>query len=425
MNIRKSRVIQLTIICLLIFGCSGGQDKFSQKDNDTSVPVDVATAVKRDVPVQVKAIGRVEAYSTVSVKPQVEGKLDKIYFREGEEVKKGDLLFQIDKRPFEAALKEAKAKLASDTAKLIKAKDDLKRYTELVDKGIVSKEQFQTVKSNYESLGETVKADKAVVEEAEINLDYTTIRAPIDGRTGAHLIDEGDVFKKNEEVLTDITQTKPIYVTFTAPEQVLPDIRKAISSGKKLNVGVMFPQEVSEDYDTDRKSGNDQNNTEPELMDSLSKSPIKGKLSFIDNKVDTTTGTIKLKAIFDNDDELLWPGQFVNVTLTLYTEKNAVVVPSSAIERNPDGLYAYVVTKDNVLESHQVVKGMEIGKYTVVKEGIKPGDVVVTRGHLQLKPGMRVETRKDTTLEKAGEGKSLVGESTYPTDSSTKSSSYQ
>ena len=332
-----------------------------------SVPVTTATATLKTVPIQVHAIGNVEAYSTVSVKAQVAARVEKAYFTEGQDVKKGDLLFTLDRRPFDTALQQAEANLAKDQAQLENAKAEAERYTKLFQEGIVSKEQYDSMRTNADALAASVRADEAAIEKARIDLSYCTIQAPIDGRTGALLVHPGNLVKDNDATLVVVNQIHPIYVTFSVPEQNLADIKRYRAEGP-LKVEAIIPTQ-------------EQN-------------PAKGVLTFIDNAVDNTTGTIKLKGTFENPDNRLWPGQFVNVALTLTTQPNAVVVPSQAVQTGQVGQYVFVVRQDMTAEYRPVVAGNNIAGETVIQKGLQAGETLVTDGQLRLVPGMKVVIKK-------------------------------
>jgi len=330
------------------------------------VPVIVAAAIQKDIPVQIPAIGSVEAYSTVSVKSRVCGELSRVYFQEGQEVKKGDLLFAIDSRSFRACLKQSEANLACDIAQMKKAEIDAGRYAELLKNGVVSKQEYDQYRTNYEALAATVKADEAAVMNAKLQLGYCSIRSPVNGRVGKLLANEGNIVKDNDTVLVTINQTKPIYVTFFLPEQDLPGVRKYMARGK-LKVEVNIPQN-KEDTAT-------------------------GELTFVNNEVDVTTGTVMLKAVFPNDSELLWPKQFVMVTLTLTTQCGAVTVPEQAVQTGQEGQYVFVVRPDRTVEFRPVISGVSYGQEVVVAKGLSPGEIVVTDGQLLLVPGSTIEIK--------------------------------
>ncbi|HET7452775.1 MAG TPA: efflux RND transporter periplasmic adaptor subunit [Thermoanaerobaculia bacterium] len=331
-----------------------------------AVPVIAARVERRNVPVEVGAIGHVEAYSTVSVKSQVNGTLDSVTFKEGQNVHRGDVLFRIDPRPFEAALAQARANLARDRAQEKNAAAEVGRYQELVQKDYVTREQYDQVKANADALASTVKASEAAVENAALQLSWCTIASPIDGRTGGLLVHAGNVIKANDDKpLVVINQVRPVYVTFSAPEGSLAEIRQ---SGAVLPVRAAPPADAAH--------------------------PKNGSLSFIDNAVDPTTGTITLKGTFANEDESLWPGEFVNVTVVLRNEPGAIVVPSPAVQTGQNGSYVYVIKPDSTVESRPVGIERTQGTLTVVGRGLAPGEQVVTDGQLRLTPGARVEIKK-------------------------------
>ncbi len=354
--------------CIFVWsGCSAKKAETQTIPPDYSAPVTTATATLASVPIQVHAIGNVEAHSTVSIKAQVAARVEKAYFTEGQDVKKGDRLFTLDRRPFDTALQQAEANLAKDQAQLENAKAESERYTQLFEEGIVSKEQYDSMRTNADALAASVRADKAAIEKSKIDLSYCTIQAPIDGRTGALLVHPGNLVKDNDAALVVLNQIHPIYVTFSVPEQHLADIKKYHANGP-LRVEAMAPNQEQ--------------------------SPARGGLTFIDNAVDSTTGTIKLKATFDNSDNRLWPGQFVNVSLTLATQPNAVVVPSQAVQTGQAGQYVFVVKQDMTAELRPVVAGNNIAGQTIIQKGIASGETLVTDGQLRLAPGMKVAIRK-------------------------------
>ncbi len=378
---------------LLLLSC--GQEPRVEPKAPAAIPVTVGSVTQKSVPLQVLAIGNVEAYSTVLVKSLVGGELAKVHFREGQDVKKGDLLFTIDPRPFEATLRQAEANLAQNLAQVKQAEGNLardiaqeknaeqeaQRYKELVEKEYVSKEQFDQLLTAAEAARATVAADRASVENARsavqasraalenagIQLGYCTIHSPLDGRTGSILVQEGNLVKASDtQALVSINQIHPIYVTFSVPEQDLPEIKKYMARGK-LKVEAFNPPEE--------------------------KRPEQGWLTFVDNAVDLTTGTIRLKGTFENREKRLWPGQFVNVALTLTVEPAAVVVPTPALQTGQQGTFVFVVKADHTVESRPVVAGRTAGEETVVEQGLKAGEIVVTDGQLRLSPGARVEIK--------------------------------
>ena len=366
----RRRVMVAVLLGLCVFwwtGCSSKKAESQGIPPGYSVPVTTATTTLKTVPIQVHAIGNVEAHSTVSVKAQVAARVEKAYFTEGQDVKKGDLLFTLDRRPFDTALQQAEANLAKDQAQLENAKAEAERYTKLFQEGIVSKEQYDSMRTNADALAASVRADEAAIEKARIDLSYCTIQAPIDGRTGALLVHPGNLVKDNDAVLVVVNQIHPIYVTFTVPEQYLADVKRYRAEGS-LKVEAIVP--------------------------SQEQNPAKGVLTFIDNAVDNTTGTIKLKGTFENPDNRLWPGQFVNVALTLTTQPNAVVAPSQAVQTGQVGQYVFVVRQDMTAEYRPVVAGDNVAGETVIQKGLVAGETLVTDGQLRLVPGMKVMIKK-------------------------------
>lgn len=353
-----------------------------------AVPVLVATAIQKSVPVQIRAVGNVEPYSTVSVKSQVTGVLTQAHFKEGQDVKKGQLLFTIDPRPFEAALKQAEANLARDVAQLNNSREQVKRYAELVEKQYVSREQYDQIKTNADAAEAVVEADKAAVENARVQLSYCYIYSPVNGRVGVLLVNEGNLVRVNDGTpLVVINQLSPIFVTFSVPEQNLVDIKRRMAAGK-LIVGAGFPADEGR--------------------------PEEGALAFIDNAVDRTTGTIKLKAEFTNAEKRLWPGQYINVALTLLTQGDAVVVPSDAVQVGPEGQQVFVVKEDKRVEIRPVTVGQTQEGESIIAKGLTAGEVVVREGQFLLGPGSRVEIKEAAAKveqPKSGErGKTKGGE---------------
>jgi len=354
----------LGLVVLIVF--SSACSEKSGKPASTAIPVVVSTVIQKAVPVQIRAIGNVQACSTVTVKAKVGGELTRVHFTEGQDVRKGDLLFTIDPRPHEAALKQAEANLQRDTAQAKHAREDALRYESLIQKGVVPQQQYDKFRTDADALEATVIADRAAVENAKIQLGYCSIRSPIDGRTGSLIVHQGNHIKAEDINLVVINQIIPIDVTFSVPEQFLSEIKKYMASGK-IQVEALVPM----------------NEERPE----------KGVITFIDNAVDTNTGTIRLKGTFGNHDKKLWPGQFVNVVLTLTTEPNAIVVPSQAIQTGQEGQYVFVVKQDLTVESRPVVIGRTVDTETVVQKGLNRDEKVVTDGQLLLYPGARVEIK--------------------------------
>ncbi len=363
------RIFLSAIFVVAIFStlsCSRDSSAKGRPQSRPEVPVTVAAAVQKDVPVQIKAIGKVQAYSTVTVKAQVPGELLSVHFREGQDVRKGDLLFTIDPRPFEAQLKQAEANLARDRAQLANAKKQTERYGTVVSKGYVSQDQYDSISANASALDATVRAGEAAVENAKLSLKYCYIRSPIDGCAGELKVHAGNVVKANDEALplVVINQVSPIFVTFSVPEQNLPEIKKHKAEGK-LEVFASVP------------------GSENELA--------RGELTFMDNAVDFSTGTIQLKAQFSNKDRSLWPGQFTNVSLTLEQQKGAVLVPFEAVQAGQHAQYVFVVKSDNTVEYRTVSPGRTIGADVIIEKGVSPGESVVTDGQFRLADGSRVK----------------------------------
>jgi multidrug efflux system membrane fusion protein len=356
------------------------------------IPVTVASVALETVPLQLTVIGTVEAYSTVSVRSQVNGELMKVHFTQGQFVKKGDLLFTIDPRTFQADLdqaaanqsraaaqqRQAEANLARDEAQARTAEAQSQRYASLAEKGIVSKEQYEEMRTNAEATAAVVKADqaaivtaresvsaaKAAANAANVQLGYTTIRSPVDGRTGSLVVNQGNLVKANDTIpLIVINQVNPIYVSFSVPEAQLGNIKRYLAEGV-LRVSAGPPE----------KGG----------------PPENGQLSFIDNAVDSATGTVKLRATFANKEQHLWPGMFVNVVLTLTEEPNCVTVPLPAVQTGQNGQYVFVVKPDQSVESRPVTVARSAGEKAVVASGLTPGETVVTDGQLRLRPGSRI-----------------------------------
>ena len=390
---RNLSAVALALTPLLFAACS---DNAAGKPRVQlpPVPVTVGDVLEKTIPVQLTAVGNAMAYTTVGIKSQINGQLVEVRFKEGQEVRKGDLLFVIDPRPFEAALRQteaalnqrqaevrqAQAAVERDTAQLENSKVQERRYRELVSKELIAREQYDTLNTNMAAMQATVEADRAAVENAKaahqaaqanvdnarLQLAYTTIYAPIDGRTGNLLVQNGNVLKANDDnPIVVINQIHPIYVSFSVPEQYLADIKKYGAMGR-LKV-VARPPRQQETLAT-------------------------GELTFVNNTVDQTTGTIQLKATFANEANTLWPGQFVDVAMTI-TSRTAIVVPSQSIQPGQQGPYVFIVKPDQTVESRLVTPGARLGAETIVEKGVKSGERIVTDGQLRLVPGARIEAR--------------------------------
>jgi membrane fusion protein, multidrug efflux system len=358
-------------VAMLAGGCSGGAPKSAG-----GAPVLVAQSFTTNVPVQINPppVGHVMPYSTVTVRPQTGGVISAVHFQQGDEVKSNALLFTIDPRPSQAALAAAKAALDRDKAQLENAKIQFDREQKLFEQKLVSQDEFDTSKAGMDALQGTVQADEAAVANAELNLGFCSIRAPIDGVAGALQFYQGNVVKAPDDTLVTLNQIHPIYVQFGVPEQYLPEIRKEMRE-RPLKVSAAF---VNMDDD-----------------------PPQGELTFVDNSVDTSTGMIQLKATFPNENSALWPGQFVTVNLTLSELTNVVVVPSQAVQTGQNGQFVYVVKSDQTVEERPVTIGITYDGQTVIEKGLQAGETVVTDGQLRLAPGVAVSLKGVNTSVKA------------------------
>jgi multidrug efflux system membrane fusion protein len=352
------------IALALLAGCSSkSAQSAGPAAGPPAVPVVVAKVEQKTIPMQLQAIGRVETFSTVSLKAQVSGEILSVHFKPGDFVKKGDLLFKIDSRTFEATLKQAEGNLARDQAQLDNAQLNAKRYARLAEQGIVAQQLADQMNSGFEALEATVRADKAAIDNAKLNIEYCTIRAPMNGRTGTLLVYPGTLVKANDvPVLVVINQISPTYVEFAVPEQNLTSIKRYMSS-RTLTADAAIPDDPR---------------------------PARGSLSFVDNTVDRATGTIRLRATFSNEDGRLWPGQFVNVTLTLAEQSNAVVAPSQAVQTSQSGQFVFVVKDDNSVEMRPVSVSRTVENMSVFEKGLQAGETVVTDGQVSLVPNSKV-----------------------------------
>jgi multidrug efflux system membrane fusion protein len=357
--------------------CSGGEAAPSTPaagggrggQNAQAVPVTTAPVVQKSVPLSVQGIGTVIAASTVTVRAQVTGELTAVHFIEGDEVQEGQVIVEIDKRPLEAALQQTQAALDRDVAQAANAKSQATRYQDLLKRGIATKEQVDQIVANAAALDATVALDRANIENAKVQLQYATIRAPLTGKTGLLQVHPGNLVRATDTTpIVTINKITPVYVSFSVPEAMLPDLKRYMARGK-LAVTALPP--------------NDQG------------APATGLINFIDNAVDPTTGQIKVKGTFPNTDRHLWPGQFVNVNVTLSTEPNAIVAPSLAVQTGQQGTYVFVVKPDQTVDLRSVVVERTSGDQSVIKSGLKPGETVVTDGQLRLNPGTKVSVKND------------------------------
>lgn len=415
--------MRCAIVCLVLpllpaCGTSAAPARGGGRGGGAAVPVVVAQAQQKDVPVDIDGIGNVEAYSTISVRSQVTGTLTDVFFHEGDFVKKGDHLFTIDPRPYQALLEQAQANLVRDQALLVQAEANLardaanaeyqqlsaERTAQLTQRGILSKDQAEQVRAGADATAALVNADKAAVESAraqlvsqqaavdsaKVSLSYTIIRSAIDGRTGNLTVKTGNLVTANSAELMTIAQIQPVYVTFSVPATHLPTIKSHMTQ-VKLPV-VVTPQ------DADAQ-------------------PAAGDLTFIDNAVDPTTDTIKLKATFANADRRLWPGQFARVRLRLTTIQQATVVPQQALQTGQDGQFVFVVKSDSTVEQRPVTAGQHVNDDVLIEKGLKPGETVVTEGQLRLEQGTKVQrsdTYGNTTGRSGGRGRGGRGAQTGP-----------
>ena len=424
----------LLLLAASAAACSGGNAESKQPPKRPPVPVAVAAVERKSIPLQIQAIGTVEAYQVVSVRGQVGGELMRVHIKEGQDVHKGDLLFTIDPRTYEAALAQAQATLAKDQGQVQQARAALqrdiarvsqsraalvrdqaqaknaevqeRRYRDLLKRELIAQEQYDQIKTTYESLAATVradeadvasaeetvradeanvrsaeqivKADEALVDNARVQLGYTTIRSPIDGRTGSLQLNLGNVVRSggtSDSTLLVINQVQPVYVSFTVPQQQLPQIKRYMAGGTLAVEAVASGESRSE----------------------------RGTVTFIDNAVDQNTGTIRLKATFANAERRLWPGQFVNVALTLAVEPDAIVVPAQALQTGQQGAFVFVVKPDSTVEARRVVVARTQGSESVIASGLAPGESVVTDGQPRLVQGAKVEVRSPTGRQAGGE----------------------
>jgi len=344
-----------------------------------AIPVDVATVKRADVPVYLEGLGTVQAFYTVTITARVDGQIEKVAFKEGQDVKKGDLLVQIDPRPYQAALGIAVATRDKDRAMLANAHRDMERYSELAPEDLASKQTVDTQKALIGQLAAQLKGDEAAIDNARTQLDYTTISSPIDGRTGIRLVDPGNnVHATDTTGMVVVTQLEPISVIFSLPEENFGQLSAALAHGTVTATAVS--RDGKEELDT-------------------------GTVALIDNQIDQTTGTIRVKATLPNTQRRLWPGEFVNMRVHTQTQRQVLTIPAGALERGPDGLFAYVVQPDSTIAVAPVTTGAQTGDVVVVEKGLAVGDRVVTSNHYRLQPGSRIRANgADARLAKDGDG---------------------
>jgi multidrug efflux system membrane fusion protein len=386
-------MLALAAIALLVVwrrGQAGSEAKGPGRGGMTNaVPVVIGTVEEKDVPVFLDGLGTVQAFNTVTVRSRVDGQLQKVAFREGQDVRAGDLLAQLDAAPFESQVEQAEAKKAQDEAQLANAALELRRDEELLKNKILAQDVYDTQKALVNQLEAAVKADEAAINSARVQLNYTRIIAPIEGRTGLRLVDEGNIIQSGQSSngIVVLTQLKPISVVFTLPEQTLRDIQSHSAEGELTVLAV----------DRDNKTVLNE-----------------GKLAVVDNEIDTSTGTIRLKATMPNEQLKLWPGQFVNARLLLEVRKHATVVPATVVQRGPEGPYAFVVESDMTVKMQTVKVAMVEQELAVVESGLSSGQKVVVDGQFKLQPGSKVKPvgegppagdRTTTNPQKKGEGR--------------------
>jgi multidrug efflux system membrane fusion protein len=363
--LKLSGLAVLLAVVMALAACSKSDAK-KASGPPPSVPVVVTTASQQDIPVVVSAIGTVQPFTTVQVKSMVAAQIDKVHFTQGQDVKKGQLLFTLDKRGFEADLQKAIGTMTKDKASAENAAVEAKRYAALLKEGVVAQQQYDQMQSQAAQMAAAVESDQAAVQAAKVNLQYTDIYSPVDGRAGDVLMHEGNLVKANDVPLVVINQITPIYAEFNVPEQQLPEVKQFMSQGT-LVVDASFPNQQG--------------------------TVAKGKLTFVDNMVDRQTGTIALKATFQNTDRKLWPGQFVNIAMQLTKLNKAVTVPSQAVQNGQQGTYVYVIKPDKTAEARQVALGVLYGNQQVIKSGVNAGETVVTDGQMRIAPGTRVDAK--------------------------------
>jgi len=392
MAVPVSRVTTLLAIvagCAFFFGCSSSADTKQQKAQAAgprSVSVATAPVQRQDVPVYLSGLGAVTAFNTANIKSRVDGQIMKVNVREGQNVSQGELLIEIDARPYQAQLDQMQAQLFRDQAQLRDAKLNLDRYTALIPSGSIAQQQVDTQKALADQLEGTVRTDQAQIETAKLNIVYCHITAPFSGRVGLRQVDPGNIIHASDtNPMLILTQLQPIAVIFTLPEDVLPNVAQHMKQGT---------------LEVDAFSRDDQTKL------------ASGKLVTIDNQIDPTTGTAKLKAVFDNKDNQLWPNQFVNADLLLETRKNSTVIPTAAILRGPQGTFVYAVNADKTVQDKVVTVSLTQGDTTVITNGLSPGDVVVTDGQDKLQRGSRIEPRNAAPT--AGQGAVPVDVGKHP-----------
>ena len=330
------------------------------------MPVTAAPVQEKDVPLYMTAIGTAESFKTVQIHAQLTGQLSAVNFKEGEDVTAGQVLFELDRRPLEAALRQAEAALQRDTAQAANATAVAKRLEDLQARGIAPRDQLDTARSSAAALQATVEADRAAIENATVQLSYATIKAPISGRTGALMVHQGNLVRANDATpLVVINQVSPIFESFSIPEARLPDLRHYMAKGQMRVQAQPSGEETS----------------------------ATGRISFVDNQVDATTGTIRVKAEFPNTDHLLWPGQYSDITITLTVEPKKLVIPTTAVQTGQQGSYVFIIGPDQKVQLKTIKVDRTVGNEAIIAQGISAGDTVVTDGQLRLNPGVQVSVK--------------------------------
>lgn len=356
---------------LALAACSPNGDK--KKAEPPPAPVTTAKALQRDIPVTLSVVGRAEAYESVALKSRVDGQVARVLFTEGQHVRKGDLLIQLDPADFDTRLQQASAASARDSALLDKTRADIARYTALRERNFVSEEKLNEVRTNQAAAAANLRASRAAEDVARLQASYAAIRAPFDGVVGARVVFPGSAVKTNDTVLAVVNRVRPLLVSFSVPEKHLPLLRAAIAAGKVMHAGVTLPGNGSRHY--------------------------VGKVHFLDNAVDASSGTILMKASLPNDDETLTPGQFLNVTLLLETLANAVTVPREAVQQGADGNFVYVVNDDSRVNVRKVDTAAASDGMVAIGKGLEVGETVVTDGQLRLAPGVKVKVREPRSAD--------------------------
>jgi membrane fusion protein, multidrug efflux system len=385
LNARAAILVSLAAVCSLLLGCSGGTGpkQKAQAAGPRAVSVAIAQVERQDVPVYLTGLGAVTAFNTANIKSRVDGQIMKVNFQEGQFVKEGELLIEIDARPYQVQLEQMQAQLFKDQAQLRDAKLNLDRYTALIPSGSIAQQQVDTQKALVDQLDGQVRTDQAQIDNAKLQIVYCHITAPFNGRVGLRQVDPGNiVHAADTNPMLILTQLQPIAVIFTLPEDVLPSVAEHMAHTT---------------LEVDALSRDDQTKL------------ASGKLLTIDNQIDPTTGTAKLKAVFDNKDNKLWPNQFVNANLLLETRKNSTVVPTAAVLRGPTGTFVYVVNSDKTVQDKAVTTSLTQGDVTVIANGVNPGDTVVTDGQDKLQRGSRVEFRSGAPNPGSGSGAPVSG----------------